>query len=73
MRIAFLILGLGLAGCAPPTNPPLVSAQSPPGTGSTNVNSEPQPIDSLPPGAANISRAPGATQPNYGSWTFRGF
>ena len=62
---------LALTACAAPSGPPLVSAQYPPGTGLVNSHSEPQPLNSLPPGAANFSRAPGAVQFNYGSLTFR--
>ena len=62
-------MALALSACAPPYNPPLMSAQYPPGTGVVNANSLPQPIGSLPPGAANFSNAPGATQPNL--LTFR--
>jgi len=61
---------LAVAGCGEPGGAPLVSAQYPPGTGVVNSASEPQPINSLPPGAANAGTAPGATQPNYLSWTF---
>ena len=73
-----LLACLAVTGCegqgfpGQPGGPPLVSAQSPPGTGIVNDNSEPQPLNSLPVGAANISSAPGATQPNYFSWTFGG-
>ena len=65
-----VLLCLTLAGCGEPGGTPLVSAQYPPGTGAVNSNSEPQPINSLPPGAANFGPAPGVTQPNYLSWTF---
>ena len=67
---ALLLLCLPLAACGEPGGAPLVSAQYPPGTGMVNSQSEPQPINSLPPGAANIAPGPGATQPNYLSWTF---
>ena len=63
-------LAVALAGCGQPRGIPLVSAQFPPGTGMVNANSEPQPLNSLPPGAANNSTAPGATHPNYLAWTF---
>lgn len=63
-------LAVALAGCGEPGGAPLVSAQFPPGTGMVNANSEPQPINSLPLGAANLSTAPGATQPSYLTWTF---
>jgi hypothetical protein len=62
---------LTVAGCAVPGGPPLVSAQMPPGAGQS-ANSEPQPINSLPPGAANISGAPGAVQPTWFALTFGG-
>lgn len=62
---------LPLVGCGSPGGQPLVSAQFPPGTGQVNVASEPQPLNSLPPGAANFSTAPGATAPNYLSFTFK--
>ena len=69
MRFVLLVC-LAVGGCGMPGGTPLVSAQYPPGTGLVNNQSEPQPINSLPPGAANISPAPGATEPNYLSWTF---
>ena len=71
MRIASLLLLLALAACGMPNGPPLVSAQSPPGTGLVNAASEPQPINSMPPGAGNYSSAPGGIQPDYGSVAFR--
>lgn len=56
-----------LGGCdAQVGGAPLVSAQSPPGTGQVNSASEPQPVGSLPPGAAGMPQSgPFATQPNY--------
>jgi hypothetical protein len=71
MRSAALTLLLALTACGAPNGPPLVSAQSPPGTGVVNANSPAQSANSLPPGAANFSRAPGAVQPSYGSIGFR--
>ena len=68
--LACLALPGALAGCGQPGGAPLVSAQYPPGTGEVNSKSEPQPLNSLPPGAANFSRGPGGYQPNYLSWTF---
>ena len=65
-----LLACLALSACGEPTAPPLVSAQFPPGTGSVNANNEPQPIDSLPPGAANLSNAPGGVQRSYLTHTF---
>ena len=60
-----------LAGCSVTHGGgPLVSAQYPPGTGAVNDQSQPQPVNSLPPGAANVSPAVGATQPNYAAFTF---
>ncbi len=64
---------LSLTGCGQPGGAPLVSAQYPPGTGAVNRNSEPQPLNSLPVGAANLSSAPGAVQPNYLAYTFPAF
>ena len=69
-RPSLCLLLLTLAGCAEPGGQPLVSAQFPPGTGVVNAASEPQPLNSLPPGAANVSTAPGATAPNYLSFKF---
>lgn len=70
-RLAVLCLLLVLAGCGEPGGPPLVSAQTPPGTGLVNSADEPQPIDSLPPGAAGRPRnSPFATAPDYLSYTF---
>jgi hypothetical protein len=67
MRCAAFLLLLALAGCGAPNGPPLVSAQFPPGVGVVNQASTPQPLNSLPPGAANFSPAPGGVQPSYGS------
>ncbi len=68
MRVVLLAC-LALAGCGAPGGAMLVSAQSPPGTGATNSASEPQPVGSLPIGAANIA-GPASTQPNFFSYTF---
>ena len=74
MRYLLAVLALlPLAACGVPGGPPLVSAQYPPGTGLVNAKSEPQPLNSLPPGAANFSPAPGATQPSYAAITFNAF
>ena len=70
-RPAALVVCLVLSACGEPGGAPLVSAQSPPGTGSVNVNSESQPLNSLPPGAANLEPGPFAAQPNYFAHTFR--
>ncbi len=67
MRPILFVLLLALAGCGQPGGPTLVSTQYPPGTGVVNVNSPMQSLNSLPPGAANRSRAPGATAPDYAS------
>jgi hypothetical protein len=71
MRCAALTLLLALAACGVPNGPPLLSAQFPPGTGVVNAASTPQPLNSLPPGAANYSSAPGGTHPNYATLGFR--
>ena len=55
-----------------PEGPPLVSAQYPPGTGAVNANSEPQPLNSLPPGAANVGPGVGQTSPNFLSFKIGG-
>lgn len=61
-----------LAGCESyGPNPPLVSAQSPPTV--LSAKSEPQTLNSMPPGAANVSNAPGAMAPDYASVTLRAF
>ncbi|GAC1340855.1 MAG: hypothetical protein NVSMB18_11790 [Acetobacteraceae bacterium] len=73
LHLAIPGLMLALAGCEAPSGPPLVSAQFPPGTGVVNRASQPQPLNSLPPGAANFSSAPGATEPNFASLQFRLF
>jgi hypothetical protein len=70
MRYAAFSLLLALAACGVPNGPPLVSAQFPPGTGVVNAQSPSQSANSLPPGAANYSHAPGAVQPSYGSLRF---
>jgi hypothetical protein len=68
LALAGLLL---LSGCGEPGGPPLVSAQSPAGTGLVNSNAEPQPINSLPPGAEGLSTGgPFTTQPDYLSYTF---
>ena len=68
LALAGLLL---LSGCGEPGGPPLVSAQSPAGTGLVNDNNEPQPINSLPPGAEGLSTGgPFAAQPDYLSYTF---
>lgn len=71
-RFLCLILLTALAGCALPGGEPLVSAQFPPGTGEVNANSEPQPLNSLPPDAANFAATPFATQPNFLSFKIGG-
>jgi hypothetical protein len=71
MRASVLFLLLALASCGAPNGPPLVSAQYPPGTGLVNAASTPQPLNSLPRGAANFSRAPGGVQPDYASMALR--
>ena len=73
-RVLALAVGawpLLAAGCrAEPGGPPLVSAQSPAGTGLVGTG-EPQPINSLPPGAEGMSAgSPFATAPDYLSYTF---
>ena len=71
LALAALLSPLLLAGCGEPDGAPLVSAQSPAGTGLVNDASEPQPINSLPPGAEGLSaRSPFATAPDYLSYTF---
>jgi hypothetical protein len=65
-RVLLCLVSLAsLAGCIVPEGQPLVSAQFPPGTGDVNANSEPQPLNSLPVGAANYAATPFATQPNF--------
>ena len=56
-----------VGGCGEPGGQPLISAQSPPAAGASN--SQPQPVNSLPPGAGGIG--PGTAHPNYLSYTFR--
>lgn len=69
MRTAAVLAALGilLSGCAAPGGPPLVSAQTPP---NQSANSEPQPLGSLPPGAAVAGAGPNAAHPDYFSYTF---
>ena len=68
-----LLLPAGIAACSD-AGPPLVSAQSPPSINS--AASEPQPVGSLPPGAANpgaagiTDAAEGSTHPSYVGRTF---
>lgn len=61
---------LALAGCGEPNGPPLVSTQYPP---NTSANAPIQPLNSLPRGTANLSRAPNATSPDFASFGFRAF
>ncbi len=73
MRFAALLAAVLLAGCGiPPNGPPLLSAQSPAGTGAVNANNAPQSANSLPPGAEGLHtpNSPFAFQQNYGSITF---
>ena len=71
--VAAMVL-LSLTACAGiPTGPVLVSTQYPPGTGQVNAHAPAQTLNSLPPGAANYSPAPGGTWPDYGAVTFRAF
>ncbi len=75
MKISTLLcLGslVATAGCTLPGGEPLVSAQFPPGTGEVNASSEPQPLNSLPPGAANFADTPFATQNNFLSFKLGG-
>lgn len=62
MRFFIWLVLVVLAGCGTPGGVPLVSATSPPGQGS---NTEPQPVGSLPPGAAGVGRGPNATHPDF--------
>ena len=71
-RLLLLVPLAALAACTLPGGEPLVSAQFPPGTGEVNANSEPQPLNSLPPGAANFADTPFATQPNFLSFKLGG-
>lgn len=71
-RLLLLVPLAALAACTLPGGEPLVSAQFPPGTGEVNANSEPQPLNSLPPGAANFAATPFATQPNFLSFKLGG-
>ncbi len=64
---AALSLAALLEGCGVPGGPPLVSAQTPPNQSS---NSEPQPLGSLPPGAAVAGAGPNAAFPDFFSYTF---
>ena len=70
MRFGLLVALLALGGCgAIGRGPALVSAQTPPGTGNVNDASEPQPPNSLPPGAAVSGPGPYASQPSYLTFT----
>ncbi|WP_158744773.1 hypothetical protein [Acidisphaera sp. L21] len=61
-------IALSLCGCnAQVGGPPLVSGQSPQSAQSSA--SEPQPVNSLPPGFSGIGSGPNATAPNYASLT----
>ena len=61
-----------VSGCSLPEGERLVSAQFPPGTGDVNASSEPQSLNSLPPGAANLAATPFATQPSFLSFQIGG-
>ena len=70
MRVGLLVALLALGACGSiGRGPDLVSAQTPPGTGYVNDASEPQPLGSLPPGAAVSGPGPYATQPSYLTFT----
>jgi hypothetical protein len=65
------LAALPLAGCGVPGGERLVSTQTRPGTGLVGSASEPQPVNSLPPGAAGRpQRGPFASAPDYLSVTF---
>ena len=70
MRCALLVLMLALGGCGVPANPPLVSAQTPPAVGAVGSAGMPQPINSLPPGAAGRPWTVNSVHPDYLSATF---
>ncbi len=72
LRVLCLAPLAATAACTLPGGEPLVSAQFPPGTGEVNAASEPQPLNSLPPGAANYAATPFATQPNFLSFKLGG-
>ena len=67
-----LIFCAAIAACSLPEGQPLVSAQFPPGTGDVNAASEPQSLNSLPLGAANVAPTPFATQANFLSFKIGG-
>ncbi len=68
MRVVAGLVLLLLTGCGEPGKAPLVSAMSPPGQGR---NTEPQPIGSLPAGAATTGPGPNATHPAFGTLTLK--
>ena len=72
LSLLCLVSLVAMAGCTLPGGEPLVSAQFPPGTGEVNASSEPQPLNSLPPGAANYADTPFATQNNLLSFRLGG-
>ena len=69
MRGCVALVGLmTLCGCTVTFGgPPLISGQSP--AAAQSHNSEPQPVNSLPPGFAGPDGGPNATAPNYASFT----
>ncbi len=68
-RVFVIACLLSLTGCNVTLGgPPLISGQSP--AAAQSHNSEPQPVNSLPPGFAGLDGGPNASAPNYGSLTF---
>ena len=69
MRGIVAVFGLlSLCGCSMTFGgPPLISGQTP--AAAQSHNSEPQPVNSLPPGFAGLDGGPNASAPNYASVT----
>lgn len=66
-----MIAVLALSACGLPGHPPLISGNSP--TAAEASNSQPQPVNSLPPYAEGLPGGPNGRHPNYISGTLRAF
>ena len=71
LRWAALMAALALAACGLPGHPSLISGNSP--TAAEASNSEPQPINSLPPYAEGLPGGPNGRHPDILSGMFPAF
>jgi hypothetical protein len=71
IRWIALLAVSALAACGLPGYPPLISGNSP--AAAEASNSQPQPINSLPPYAEGLPGGPNGRHPDYLSGTFPAF